>query len=290
MHLAMVPGEPDDVCNTGLWDSPQTQRPRNEREELMLRNRAGIVSFVAIAALLVGLAGCGGGDGDEEAAAPTAPAATSAAAAAEPPAAALSEEEARDKLERVTILIDDIGSGYVVLNDEYADNAAASAAQPDPAVALTFLNDAGRVLGRTLAYIAEDTTGAAVAGESVSIFSNVNVFQDATGAAQYYAVSSQMVAEGAGVASQLGDLFVDPAAVQVTPVAFSAIGDRSQAFSLAGQTEAQGQQYPVTALLAVVQRGPVTAFVGSVRVMTPPDVQEVESLAQLLVDRIDREF
>jgi hypothetical protein len=254
----------------------------------MVRNRVGIVSFFAIVALLAGLAGCGGQD--EEAGAPTAPAATPTTAAAEPPVGAVSAEEARDKLERVTIVMDDIGSGYAVLNDEYTDNAAASAAQSDPAVALTFLNDAGRVLGRTLAYIAEDTTGAAVAGESVSIFSNVNVFQDATGAAQYYVLSTQMVAEGSGVGAQLGDLFVEPSAVQVAPVEFSAIGDRSQAFSLAGQTEAQGQQYPVTALLAVVQRGPVTAFVGSVRVVTPPDVQEVESLAQLLVDRIDSEF
>jgi hypothetical protein len=261
---------------------------RNEREDLMVRNRVGIMSFVAVAVLLVGLAGCGGQD--EEAGAPSASTATPATAAAEPSAGALSVEEARDKLERVTILIDDIGSGYIVLNDEYTDNAAASATQPDPAVALAFLNDAGRVFGRTLTYIAEDTTGAAVAGESVSIFSNVNIFQDATGAAQYYVVSSEIVAEGSGVGSQLGDLFVDPAAVQVTPMEFSAIGDRSQAFSLAGQTEAEGQQYPVTALLAIIQRGPVTAFVGSVRVATPPDVQEVESLAQLLVDRIDREF
>jgi len=254
----------------------------------MVRSCAGIVAFLAVAALLAGLAGCGGGD--EEAEAPTAPAAAPATTVAEPSAGALSEEEARDKLQRVTILVDDIGSGYVVLTDEYKDNAAASAAQPDPEVALTFLDDAGRVLGRTLAYIAEDTAQAAVAGESVSIFSNVNVFQDATGAAEYYALSTQIIAGGSGVGSQLGDLFVDPAAVQVAPVEFSAIGDRSQAFTLAGQTEAQGQQYPVTALLAVIQRGPVTAFVGSVRVVTPPDVQEVENLAQLLVDRIDSEF
>jgi len=289
MHLAILPGEPDDVCNTGLWGLLSRHRNRaDEREDLMVRNRVGILSFVAIVALLVGLAGCG--DQDEEAGAPTTPTAAPATVAAEPSAGALSEEEARDKLERVTILADDLDPGYIVLNDEYADNAAASAAQPDPAVALTFLNDAGRVLGRTLAYIAEDTAQAAVAGESVSIFSNVNVFQDATGAAQYFAVSTQMVAEGAGVGSQLGDLFVDPAAVEVAPVEFSAIGDRSQAFSLAGQTEAQGQQYPVTALLAVIQRGPVTAFVGSVRVVTSPDVQEVESLARLLVERIDGEF
>jgi hypothetical protein len=254
----------------------------------MVRNRVGIVSFAAIATLLVVLAGCGGGD--EEGGAPAAPAAKSPTAAAEPSAGALSVEEARDKLQRVTILVDDIGSGYIVLNDEYADNAAASAAQPDPAVALTFLNDSGRILGRTLTYIAGDTTGAAVASESVSIFSNVNAFQNAAGAAQYYAVATQMVAEGSGAGSQFGNLFMDPGGVQVSPVEFAAIGDRSQAFSLAGQTEAQGQQYPVTALLAFVQRGRVTAFLGSVRVMTPPDVQEVENLAQLLVDRIDTEF
>jgi hypothetical protein len=201
-----------------------------------------------------------------------------------------STEEARDMLQRVTILIDDLGPGYVVLSDEYADNAEASAAQPDPAVALTFLDGAGRVLGRTVTYIAADTTQAALAGQSVSFFSNVNVFGDATGAAQYYAVSTQMIVGGAGVGTQLGDLFVDPTAVQVAPVAFSTIGDQSQAFTLAGQTEAGGQLYPVMALLAVIQRGPVTAFVGSIRVAIPPDVQEVERLAGLLVDRIDREF
>jgi len=258
----------------------------------MVRNRVGIVFSVVIAALLVLLVACDGQD--EEEGVLSAATATSAATAAAPSVdreeAAPSAEEARDKLERATLLIDDLGSGYAVLSDEYADNAEASAAQADPAVALTFLEGAGRVLGRTVAYIAEDTTQAALAGQSVSFFSNVNVFQDATGAAQYYAVSTQMIAEGAGVGAQLGDLFVDPADVQVAPVAFSAIGDGSQAYSLTGQTEAQGQLYPVTALLAVIQRGPVTAFVGSVRVAMPPDVQEIESLARLLVDRIDSEF
>jgi hypothetical protein len=186
--------------------------------------------------------------------------------------------------------MDDLGPGYAVLSDEYADNATASAAQPDPAVALSFMEGAGRVLGRGVTYVAADTTQAAMAGQSVSFFSNVNVFGDATGAAQYYAVSAQMMAEGTGVGALFGDLFVDPASVQVAPVAFSAIGDQSQAFTVSGQTEAGGQLYPVVALMAVVQRGPVTAFVGSVRVGIPPDVQEVERLAGLLVERIDSEF
>lgn len=258
----------------------------------MVRNRVGMLFFAAIAALLVLLVGCDGQG--EEAEVPSAATATSAAATAAPSVdhggTPMSEDEARDKLQRVTILIDDLDPGYVVLSDEYADNAKASAAQPDPAVALTFFNGAGRVFGRTAAYIAGDTTQAALAGRSVSFFSNVNVFRDATGAAQYYAVSTQMIVGGAGVGAQLGDLFVDPTDVQVAAVAFSAIGDQSQAFTLAGQTEAQGQRYPVTALLAVIQRGPVTAFVGSVRVAMPPDVREVERLAGLLVDRIDREF
>jgi len=258
----------------------------------MMRNRLGVASLAAIAALLGLLAGCGGQEG--EVGTPTAAPATQPAATAEPSVdqetVPPSTEEARDKLERVTILMDDIGPGYVVLADEYADNAEASAAQPDPAVALTFLNGAGRVLGRTVTYIAADTTGAALAGQSVAFFSNVNVFGDATGAAQYYAVSIQIMAEGTGVGAQLGDLFADPAAVQVAPVAFSPIGDQSQAFTLAGQTEAGGQLYPVVALLAVIQRGPVMAFVGSVRVAIPPDVEEVERLAGLLVERIDSEF
>jgi predicted small lipoprotein YifL len=258
----------------------------------MTRNRLRLASLAAIAALLGLLAGCGGQEGELET--PSAATATQPAATAEPSVGQggvlPSAEDARDELQRMTLLVNDLGAGYVVLSDEYADNAQASAAQPDPAVALTFLNSAGRVLGRTVTYIAADTTGAAVAGQSVAFFSNVNVFGDAAGAAQYYAVSIQLMAEGTGVAAQLGDLFADPAAVQVAPVAFSPIGDQSQAFTLAGQTEAGGQLYPVVALLAVVQRGPVTAFVGSVRVAIPPDVQEVERLAGLLVARIDSEF
>jgi len=39
-----------------------------------------------------------------------------------------------------------------------------------------------------------------------------------------------------------------------------------------------------------LRTGPVTAFVGSIRIVVPPDVPEVERLAELLIDRIEQEF
>jgi hypothetical protein len=206
------------------------------------------------------------------------------------PASGLSVEEARDRLSRATILMDDLESGYAVMNDEYTDNAEAAAAQSDSTTAQAFLDGAGRVLGHTVVYSAEDVTAAALSGRSVAFFASVDAFQDSAGAGEYYALSSGLLSQGAGIEGPFADLFADPADVEVSPAAFSDIGDESQAFTLKGETEAEGQLYPLTALVAVVRKGQVTVFVGSVLVVMPPDVREVEDLARLLVDRIDEEF
>lgn len=258
----------------------------------MTRNCGRVLLLAATCLLLVLTVACEG----DEAGPTTAPAAETSPAQAmetqEPAAPPLTAEmeEARDKLTRVAILMDDIGSGFTVLNDEYVDNAQASAQQPDPATTQTFLDGWGRVLGRTVVYIVEDTVGAALAGESVSFFSNVNAFQDAEGAAQYYAVATSLIGQGAGVATEFQDLFVDPASVQAAPYEFPSVGDESSAFTLTGDTEAEGQLYSATILLVALRKGPVTAFVGSIRIVVPPDVPEVERLAELLIDRIEQEF
>jgi hypothetical protein len=235
-------------------------------------------------------------------AAPAATAAPSAETIATPPppapgaptepaaAPALSAEEARDKLGRATILMDDLDPGYMVETDEYDDNEAASAAQTDPAQTLTFLNDCGRVLGRTVVYVAEDMTQAALSGQSVSFFANANAFQDPAGASEYYAASSGMIGQGLGLEAMFADVFADPGDVEVVPTTVVDLGDESCAFTLNGETEAAGQLYPIAVLMIVLRRGPVTAFVGSIRVGLPPEVQATESLAQLLVDRVDQEF
>ncbi len=258
----------------------------------MVRNFGRVLSLTAASLLLALVVGCGGDEAEPTTAPATAAASPAQAMETQPPAAPESEAsaEVRDKLTRVTILMDDIGTGFTVLSDEYVDNAQASAQQPDPATALTFLDGWGRVLGRTVVYIAQDTTGAALAAQSVSFFSNVNAFQDAAGAAQYYAVATSMIGQGAGVATEFEDLFVDLSAVQVEPYEFPSVGDESSAFTLTGDTESEGQLYSATILLVALRTGPVTAFVGSIRIVVPPDVPEVERLAELLIDRIEQEF
>ncbi len=265
-----------------------------------MRSSARLLALAAASLLLVLVVACG----EEEAEPESTPAATgtSAAAAASPspapasttqPAASttpLSVEEVRDRLGRATILMDDLDPGYVVMTDEYEDNEAASADQADPAQTLMFLNGCGRVLGRTVVYMAEDTTQAALSGQSVSFFANANAFQDPAGAAEYYTVSLGMIGEGLGVEALFADVFADPDNVEIVPTTLVGIGDESGAFTLNGETAAQGQLYPISVLMVVLRRGPVTAFVGSVRVGLPPDVQETERLAQLLVDRVDQEF
>jgi hypothetical protein len=268
---------------------------------LKVPSSARLFALAAGSLLLVLIAGCGG----EEAELETTPAATatSVATATEPvapqatattqPSASttpLSAEEVRDRLGRATILIDDLDPGYVVSTDEYADNAKASTDQPDPAQTLVFLDGCGRVLGRTVVYLAEDVTQAALIGQPVSFFSNVNAFEYSAGAAEYYTVSLGMISTGAGVTSQFAEVFADPDDVQVVPVLFSSVGDESEAFSLTGETEAEGQLYPIEVLLVTLRRGQATAFIGSIRVGLPPDVQEMETLARLLVDRLDQEF
>jgi hypothetical protein len=264
----------------------------------MMRRLARILSLAAFSLLLVLIVACDG-DGEESgttadatdtpATATVAPAAqaTEPAAAPEPP---LSQEEARDKLSRAAVLIDDLPSGFVIQGDDYADNVAASASYPDPAGTQTFLDGTGRVLGRTVVYTAEDIVQTALAGEAVGFFSSVNAFQETAGAGQYYAVTVEMIGQGPAAVAQFADLFVDPNAVQVTAVPAATIGDESQAFALTGQTESQGQQYPLIVLLVTLHRGRTAAFLGSVQVGIPPDVHKVETLGGLLVDRIDEEF
>lgn len=264
----------------------------------MMRRLAGILPLAAVSLLLVLLVGCSGDE--EEAGTPTAATETAATATAAPadqatqPAAApqppLSQEEARDKLSRAAVLIDDLPSGFAIQSDDYADNVAASAGYSDPAGTQSFLDGTGRILGRTVVYTAEDIVQTALAGEPVGFFSSVNAFQETAGAGQYYAVTTEMIGQGSAAVAQFADLFVDPNAVEVTAVPAATIGDESQAFALTGQTESQGQQYPLIVLLVTLHRGRTAAFLGSVQVGIPPDVQEVEDLGTLLIDRIDQEF
>lgn len=252
----------------------------------MARN-LGRVLLLAAASLLLLLAIACEDDETEPTTTPAAETSPTQAAETQPPAAT---EEVRDKLSRVAILMDDLGPGFTVLSDEYIDNAQASAGQADPATTQTFLDGWGRVLGRTVVYMAEDATGAALAAQSVSFFSNVNAFQDTSGASQYYAVATSMIGQGAGAVADFEDLFVDVSAVQVEPYEFPSVGEESSAFTLTGDMEAEGELYSATVLLVALREGPVTAFLGSVRIVVPPDVPEVERLAELLVDRIDEEF
>ncbi len=263
-----------------------------------MRRLAGILSLAVVSVLLLLLVGCD--SGDEEAATPTAATETAATATAAPAAQAtqpsaaaqppLSQEEARDRLSRAAVLIDDLPSGYAVQNDDYADNTQASASYSDPAGTQTFLDSTGRVLGRTVVYLAEDTTQAALAGLPVSYFSSVNAFQDTAGAGQYYAVAVPLISQGSGAGQQFAEVFADPDAVEVTSVTAATVGDESQAFDLTGKVEAAGQQYPATILLVITHRGRAVAFLGSVQIGIPPDVQEVENLGTLLINRIDQEF
>jgi hypothetical protein len=251
----------------------------------MARN-VGRTLLLAAAPLLLALAVACEGDETE----PTTPAAETPPAQAADTQPSAATEEIRDKLSRVAILTDDLGPGFTVLSDEYIDNAQAAVGQADPTTTQTFLDGWGRVLGRTVVYMAEDAAEAALAAQSVSFFSNVNAFEDTAGASQYYAVATSMIDEGAGTIANFEDLFVDVSAVRVEPYEFPSVGDESSAFTLTGDTEAEGQIYSATVLLVALREGPVTAFVGSVRIVVPPDVPEVERLAQLLIDRIDEEF
>jgi hypothetical protein len=202
------------------------------------------------------------------------------------PGAAFTAPEAVSLTDAVTLLPDDLDvtAPWVVQTDNGQDNAAFAAAAPELA---SDVETCGRVFGRTVILQPEDIIGAFIGGETLSFFNQLTVYENAGGATTCSELSAQRLAEPGALARQFGDVFVDPAAVVVTPVDFPIKGDGSIAATLTGQSEPGGMPIELTILVVAFRRGNVTAAVGSVRSGTTPPIDELEAYVDLVLKRIE---
>jgi hypothetical protein len=113
------------------------------------------------------------------------------------------------------------------------------------------------------------------------------VYASAEGAGECAIEQGSRLGEPGQLARAFGSLWINPDAVQVTPVDFPQVGDSSFAATLTGQIEAAGTVLDLTVLLVAFQSGNVTGAVGSARSGSTPPADELAPLVDLVIARIE---
>lgn len=251
----------------------------------------------ALLAVSLTLAACGGDDtgGDDPDIAETPAAKSTAGEADETPAATATGEgepsgairtfalaDAQTLLDTLPLTPADLKSTWTIGTDTTQDNAAAAIADP---VAGASFERCGRLLSRLVVNMPEDTVSRYIGGETVSFFSTATVYATSEGAADCALESATRFAVPGELAKAFGTVFIDPAAVVVTPVTYPTIADGSFAATLAGKIEASGTIVDLTILIVAFRQGNVTAVVGSAAAFDP-SMDELQPLVDLVLGRI----
>jgi hypothetical protein len=293
----------------------------------MMTFRRTILALALAAATLVGAA-CGGGDDDDGDATSTStrsaatssartpsgsattagsedtpvagetaqPGATTAPApdggAADPPPPApgggrtFTAAEAAGFIDAVLLKPGDLSGQWSVMSDTTTDNAAAAAADPESAAS----NErCGRLLGRTATNSPADLVERYISGETVSFFSQVTLYATQEGAADCAAEAAVRLSEPGALARAFGGIFINPDAVEVTPVQYPQLADGSFATTLRGQINAQGTIVDLTILIVAFREDNATAVVGSAAASAPA-VDELTPLVNLVHSRLQQQL
>lgn len=255
--------------------------------------RRWYMAGAALLALSLTLAACGGGDSPDSG---ETPAATSTVDdSAETPAAAATDEgaptaviraftltDAQELLDAVLLTPADLESKWSIGTETTQDNAAAAIADPNAGASF---ERCGRLLSRLVVNMPEDTVTRYIGGETVSFFSTATVYATSAGAADCSAEAATRFAMPGELAKAFGTVFIDPAAVVVTPVTYPTVADGSFAAKLAGKIEAAGTIVDLTILIVAFRQGNVTAVVGSAAAFEP-SIGEMQPLIDLVLQRI----
>jgi len=259
------------------------------------------VAIMVTTAVAVGA--CSGSDQKEATPTNTAPSATAAISAATPagpttattpratlppttPGADFDDARATALVNAVVLLPDDLDviAPWKIQSDTTADNAAFAAAQPEQA---GDVEACGRLVGRTVTLQPEDIINAFIGGQTLTFFSLVTIYKNPEGATTCANLAAQRLAAPGALAGQFGGVFIDPAAVVVTPVDFAAVGEGSFAGTLTGQTNAQGTVVDITILVVAFKSGSATVAVGSVRAGATPPQDELKPYVDLVLQRLE---
>jgi hypothetical protein len=158
----------------------------------------------------------------------------------------------------------DVPALWSVMTDTTSDNATAAAS--DPRGGGSFAR-CGRLLGRlvTLQPPADQLVSRYLGGQSVSFFTNLTVYATEAGATDCAIEAAARFSEPGELARQFATIFIDPAAVVVTPVQYPG----SFAATLSGKINAAGTVVDLTILIVAFRKGNVTAVVGSAAASAP---------------------
>lgn len=199
------------------------------------------------------------------------------------PSRVFTQSDATALLERALLKLADLPPDFANASDTLTDNAAATQARPADAD----LNQrCGRLLGRTIVNNASDTVSTYLAGQTVSFFSTGTVYATSQGASECAAANAARLAAPGALAREFGPLYVNPDAVNITPVEFPQVADGSFAATLDGDINAMGLTVNLTILVVGFRNGNVTGAVGSARGATIPPTDELKPLVDLVVSRI----
>jgi hypothetical protein len=170
------------------------------------------------------------------------------------------------------------------MSDQTTDNASAAAA--DPRGGASF-ERCGRLTGRvvTLQPPSDQLVSRYLAGQSVSFFTNLNVYASDAGAIDCSVEAAARFSEPGQLAQQFSSIFVDVGAVVVTSVSYPQVADGSVAFTLSGKINAAGTVVDLTILIVAFRKGNVAAVVGSAA-SANPSLVELSPLVDLVASRI----
>lgn len=259
-------------------------------------NRRWYLLGAALLAVSLTLAACGGGDGDSSPGSGETPAAKPTVGEADetPTATATDEAEpsgdirtftladAQELLDTLPLTPADLKSKWTIGTNTTLDNAAAAVADPNAGASF---ERCGRLLSRLVVNMPEDVVTRYIGGETVSFFSTATVYATSEGAADCALEAATRFAAPGELAKAFGTVFIDPAAVVVTPVTYPTIADGSFAATLTGKIEAAGTIVDLTILIVAFRQGNVTAVVGSAAAFDPP-TDELRPLVDLVLGRI----
>jgi hypothetical protein len=194
------------------------------------------------------------------------------------------EARAAALLEAALLKPADLDGTWTVMNDTTTDNAAAAAADPKSTASI---ERCGRLLSRVVTNQPDDPVGLYISGQNVAYFSTATVYRTAAGAADCAAEAAQrFTADPIELVRAFGTLFIDPAAVVITPLDYPQVGDSTAAFTLAGQIDASGTVVDLTIMAVSFVKGNVTAVVGAAN-SGMPIVEELTPLVDLVESRIE---
>jgi len=240
-----------------------------------------LLPLVAISALF--LVACGSGGDENE------PAATGV-----PTTAATVENRAEVEalLKAASLHLEDLPSGFTLDDERFTTNEEAAAEQENNAHAPTLedLDRFGRILGYEASY-SPDASSGSVNADVLSLQMTTTVYQDSKGADEHFQFVREQTSDPEFIQAfedSLASGGVEVKDATISPMSIANIGDDSLALELkvTAHNPDVDADFDVISQIVGVRRGRGIGAITVVAVGSPEPVDELESLARTLDERL----